>query len=110
MCLRICTIPVFSCGSRGWLYGKLSSSQAILEVELEEKSYAMCLKHAEELQLLSHQWEHTEVLTRTEFDEAAVAVKKVRGKILVSKFSLPIVIIGHWNGNKIDSDIFASTG
>ena len=26
--------------------GKLSFSQAILEVELEEKSYAMCLKHA----------------------------------------------------------------
>ena len=79
--------------------GKLSFSQAILEVELEEKSYAMCLKHAEELQLLSHQWEHTEVLTRTEFDEAAVAIKKVPSRILVSKLSLPFFIIGHWNGN-----------
>lgn len=56
--------------------------------ELKQKSYDRCLRHAEELQCLIHQWAERGIMTRTQLSEAELAIPKARPRLMTPSYPL----------------------
>ena len=59
-----------------WKSFESTLSRCAQQDAAEQKSYDLCLKHADELQELVHTWGDREILTRTQLEEAQLAIPK----------------------------------